>query len=138
MRDFREHLKQRRPVKTDVVRALRRGQLGRAVRIAKAAGTVVSQPEIDETAKRLFDAGRSGELLALVGSMEVSLPFDAETLLVRTFEARDYHTFLKQVHRLGVAEQHRNRIQASIEALQRRAPSEASAWRRKLGVRETP
>ena len=61
MKDFREHLKQPHPVKVDVVRALRQGRLGRAVRIAQTAATVVLQTENDDTAQKLFNAGRPGE-----------------------------------------------------------------------------
>ena len=137
MRDFREHVTQRRPDKSDIAEALRTGQLQRALRKARAAGMVVDQADIDATAKAMFHTGRAGVLLSMVGKADVSLPFDIETLLVRAFEGGDYHNFLKQVHRLGVAAQHQNKIKAAICAVQTKAPREATAWRKKLRLEQT-
>ncbi len=137
MRDFRERVIPRQPDNSEIIEALRKGQLEKALRKARAAGTVVCQAEIDGAAKAMLRMGRAGALLAMVGKVDVCLPFDIETLLCRTYEAKDYHTFLKQVHRLGLAEEQQRRVQAAIEAVQRKAPREAMAWRRKFGVGRT-
>ncbi|MCL4852923.1 MAG: hypothetical protein KJZ78_16310 [Bryobacteraceae bacterium] len=80
----------------------------------------------------MFRSGRAGELLSLVGSPSLQLPFDTPTLLRRAFAARDYHTFLKQAHRLGLGEGFEKEIGQAIAAIEARAPREAAAWRRKL------
>ena len=108
--------------------------MAKALRKARAAGVIIPQEEIDATAKAMFRAGRAGELLALIGSVDVRLPYDTTTLLVRAFDSGDHHTFLKQAHRLGVSEELAPRIQEAIVVIERRAPKEATAWRRKFSA----
>ena len=132
MRDFRERVTQRRPDKSDIDEALRSGQLGKALRKARTAGIAISQTDIEAAARTMFHTGRAGVLLSMVGRVDVSLPFDVQTLLVRAFEGGDHHNFLKQVHRLGMAAQHEDRIKAAICAVQAKAPREAKAWRKKF------
>ena len=134
MIDFRQRVRQRRPDRSEIMDTLSKGQLAKALRKAKSAGVEIGQQEIDVTVSAMFRAGRTGELLAIIGKMDVSLPYDECTLFIRTFEARDYHTFLKQVHRLGVASEHRARIEEAISVVAERAPSEAADWRTKLGI----
>ena len=133
MRDFRPRLKQRRPGQAEVMETLRKGQLAKALRKARAAGVVVRQEHIDAAALAMFRAGRTGELLAMVGRVNVKLPYDVNTLLARTFETGDYHTFLKQVHRLGMWATQRDQVDKAISTMEKNAPSEAVAWRKKLG-----
>jgi hypothetical protein len=82
----------------------------------------------------MFSAGRAGELLAMIGTVDVKLPYDTTALLIRAFEMRDHHTFLKQVHRLRATAGFESQIQEAITAIEWRAPIEASAWRRKFGA----
>ena len=134
MKDFRQRVVQRCPDRSEVTEILRKGQLGKALRRARTAGLVIRQEDIDATVIAMFRAGRAGELLALVGKVDVKLPYDTTALLIRAFEAGDYHTFLKQVHRLGMGASHGVRVKKAIGVIERTAPLEASAWRRKLGV----
>lgn len=137
MRDFRERVTQRRPDKSDIDEALRTGQLGKALRKARTAGVAIDQTDIEAAARAMFRTGRAGVLLSMVGRVDVSLPFDVETLLVRAFEGGDCHNFLKQVHRLGVAAQHEDRVKAAIRAVETKAPREARAWRKKFRLEQT-
>ena len=137
MRDFRERVTQRPPDKSDIDEALRTGQLGKALRKARTAGIAIDQTDIEATARTMFHTGRAGVLLSMVGTVDVRLPFDVQTLLVRAFEGGDYHNFLKHVHRLGVAAQHEDRVKAAIGAVQAKAPREAKAWRKKLDLEQT-
>jgi hypothetical protein len=134
MKDFRQRLVQRPPERSEVTSLLRQGALAKALRKARAAGFVILQEEIDATAKAMFGAGRAGELLAMIGTVDVKLPYDTTTLLIRAFEAGDHHTFLKQAHRLRTTAGLESRIQEAITAIEQRAPNEASAWRRKFGA----
>jgi hypothetical protein len=134
MKDFRQQVVRRPPDRSEVTALLRQGGLVKALRRARAAGFVISQEEIDATAKAMFVAGRAGELLAMIGTVDVKLPYDTRTLLIRAFERRDHHTFLKQALRLNATAGFERQIQEAITALERRAPIEASAWRRKFGA----
>ena len=135
MEDFRNRVVRRPPERSEVVDLLGQGQLAKALRKARAAGIVISQEEIDDTARAMSRAGCVGSLLALIGTVEVKLPFDATELLIRTFEVKDYHAFLKQANRLGITTGLESRIQEAITAIERRAPREAGAWRHKFGAK---
>ena len=134
MMDFRQRVVQRPPERSEVIDLLRQGRLAKALRKARAAGFVILQEEIDATAKAMFSAGRAGELLAMIGTLDVKLPYATTALLIRALEAGDYHTFLKQAHRLRVTVGLESQIQGAITAIERDAPNEASAWRRKFGA----
>ena len=129
MRDFRQRVVQRRPERSEVDDLLKRGLILKALRRARDAGVVIQQEAIDARAKAMYNAGRAGELLSLIGSVEVSLPFDAQTLLSRAFDAHDYHNFLKQAHRLRITAGLEDKIRAAIDS--RPAP-EAESWQRKF------
>lgn len=132
MKDFRSRVTRVSPTLADVEALLKEGQLTKALRRARAAGLTVPQLQVDAAATKMLRSGRAGELLSLVGSPGLHLPFDTPTLLRRAFEARDYHTFLKQTHRLGVSEGFEKEIGQAIAAIEARAPREAAAWRQKL------
>jgi len=132
VKDFRTQVVQKPPTPEDVEALLKVGQLAKALRKARAIGWVIPTQEIDAAAAELFRSGRAGELLALIGTPGLQLPFDAQTLLKRAFELHDHHTFLKQVHRLSLSNVFEREIGHSIAAIEARAPQEASAWRRKF------
>jgi hypothetical protein len=113
---------------------LKKGQLQKAVRRARALGIPLRQDEIDAAAEAMFHDGRAGELLSCVGTLEIRLPYDVPVLLRRALETKDYHAFLKQAHRLRVKAGFEEEIELAIEATQRRAPEEAAGWRRKFGA----
>ena len=132
MKDFRSRVTHVGPTLADVEALLKDGQLTKALRKARAAGLTVPEEQIAAAAKTMLRSGRAGELLSLVGTPGLQIPFDTPTLLRRTLEARDYHTFLKQAHRLGVSEGFEREIGQAIAAIEVRAPREAAAWRQKF------
>ena len=132
MKDFRSRVIQKTPTLADVEALLKEGQLTKALRRARAAGLTVPQQLIEAAALTMFRSGRAGELLSLVGVPGLLIPFDTPTLLRRAFEARDYHTFLKQAHRLGVREGFEKEIGQAIATIETHQPREAAAWRQKF------
>jgi hypothetical protein len=132
VKDFRSQVVKNAPTLIDIDGLLKEGQLAKALRKARAAGFALPQQMIDATAAKLFRSGRAGELLSLIGSPGLQLPFDTPTLLRRAFEAYDYHTFLKQALRLGAGDGFEREIGQAIAAIEDRAPGEASAWRQKF------
>lgn len=134
MKDFRERVVQSPTKISEVTDLLHSGQLVKALRKARAAGLTISQANIDATAKAMFDKGRAGELLSIIDTLDVRIPYNVEALLIRAFEARDYHTFLKQTHRLRAAAHLEPQIEEAISVVERRAPKEAAAWRRKFSA----
>lgn len=135
MKDFRHRLVRHTTHPSEVTALLRKGQLAKALRKARQAGVPVSQEQIDSTARAMFRAGRAGELLAMIGSVDVKLPFDTVTLLNRSYEVGDHHTFLKQAHRLAASVGLEQRVTDAILAIAHRAPEEAAIWRRKFHLR---
>lgn len=132
MKDFRTQVVHKPPTLADVEILMKEGQLAKALRKARTAGLQIPQSEIDAAAVKMFHSGRAGELLALIGEPGLQLPCDTGTLLKRAFEAHDHHTFLKQVHRLGLGKAFAKEIEHSIVAIEARAPQEAAAWRQKF------
>jgi hypothetical protein len=134
MKDFRDRIVLRSPERGEVAEVLHQGHIAKALRKARAAGVVIQQEDIDVTARKMFRAGRASELLALIGTVDVKLPYEVPMLLRRAFEVGDYHGFLKQAHRLGAAAGFESQIVEAIAAIGRRVPIEASSWRRKFAV----
>ena len=134
MKDFRSRIVERAPTRLEVENLLEKGDLAKALRTAKRAKIKVTQDEIDAAAKKAYSGGRSGALLAMVdvAKYDIRLPFEKRELLVRSFESRDYHTFLKQAHRLRVREGIETHIEEAIAAIYQRRPEEAASWRKKF------
>src|ERR1700722_10038842 len=104
MKDFRARVIKKAPNTADIKRFLDEGRLAVGLRNARSVGFEISQHDIDAVAMRMFRAGKIGELLSLSRIPDLHLPIDVRTLLRECFDLRDYHTFLKQVHRLGLAD----------------------------------
>lgn len=132
MKDFRTILVKREVTDSDLAELLTAGLLAKAFRLAKASKRTISEDDIANAARDLFRKGRTGELLSLIGTMEVVLPFSAQELLLRAYELRDYHTFVKQAVRLGCVAGLETQLSAALAFIGERAPIEAAAWRRKL------
>jgi hypothetical protein len=132
VKDFRSRVTHVSPTLAEVEALLKDGQLTKALRRARAAGLRVPQEQVVAAATVMLRSGRAGELLSLVGTPGLQFPFDTPTLLRRAFAAGDYHTFLKQAHRLGVSEGFEEEIGQAIAAIEARAPREAAAWRQKF------
>lgn len=116
-----------------IERHLDRGRIAKALKQARSAGIVLKRDQIDSAARALFDSGSVGELLSLVGRIDVKLPFDTTTLLTRAFDKEDYHTFLKQVLRLGLEAEFTSEIRDAICMIRKRNEKEAGEWSQKFG-----
>lgn len=134
MEDFRSRLTPRQQDPNRLNDLLQQGKLAAALRMAKALGIAQSelQSKIQHAAREMFYGRRVGELLSCLGELEVPLPYDVPMLLNRLFDYGDYHSFLKQAYRLRVKAGSEGNIAAAIEAIAKRAPIEAAAWRRKF------
>lgn len=80
---------------------------------------------------------RPGELLAWVHKHKIDVGYDAPTILRSQFRIRDYHGFLKNVHRFNVYGDFEAEVETAIANLTR--SEEAEAWRTKFarGYSET-
>ena len=134
MKDFRRRIIERRPNQAQIREDLQKGHLKKALRKARATGLAIPEQDIEAIVKEMFRSGRAGELLAMIGKVEIEIPYDVSTLLSRAFDVGDYHNFLKHVDRLGIANEHRERIREAIGSIKSKAPLEASAWERKFGL----
>ncbi len=132
MQDFRQQVVAQKTKDSEITALLRQGQLAKAIRKAKVAGFVIPQEDIDTTAKEMFLRGCASTLLAMIGTVDIKLPYDTATLLNRAFEAKDYHGFLKQAYRLHQTAGLQYRIQEAILKIEQRSSIEAAAWRNKF------
>ena len=135
--DVREEPAEEQPSPQDphnaIERCLDNRQIGKALRRARSRGIVLDGDQIAPAAFALFESGGVGELLALVDQDDVKLPFDAKQLLTRAFDKEDYHTFLKQILRLGLRDDFTSEIRQAIGMISKRNPGEAAAWSEKFG-----
>ena len=73
---------------------------------------------------------RPGELLALIHKHKIEVGYDVPAILRSQFRIRDYHGFLKNVHRFKAHGEFRSEVETAISNLTR--PEEAEAWRTKF------
>ena len=73
---------------------------------------------------------RPGELLALIHKHKIDVGYDVQAILRSQFRIRDYHGFLKNVHRFKAHGDFESEIETAISNLSR--PEEAEAWRTKF------
>ncbi len=91
---------------------------------------------LDEFSESLVKMGkkmigpRPGELLALVHKHKIDVGYDVSALLRSQFRIRDYHGFLKNVHRFNAYGEFESEVETAISNLTR--SEEAEAWRTKF------
>ncbi len=71
-----------------------------------------------------------GELLALIHKHKINVGYDVPAILRAQFRIRDYHGFLKNVHRFKAHGEFESEIEIAISNLTR--SEEAEAWRTKF------
>lgn len=136
MQNFRPHLRpDPQPSLADARELLRKGQLFDALRLADRLGEepAALEPDLSSCARRMFMGRRCGELLVALATYGVQLPYDARTLVRKAQSYGDHHTVVKNILRLGLQDELRQEIEASIDWIGQRAPTEAESWRGKLG-----
>ena len=79
--------------------------------------------------RRLYHS-RPGELLSLIHKYGINVGFDIPSILREQLKLKDYHGFLKNVHRFGLLDAFKLEIQDAINNLRR--PEEAQSWRVKF------
>jgi hypothetical protein len=140
VQDFRERLTPRIPANetiADVDRLLQQGRMMRALRMARRIG--VSEEDMRTrtiaAATYMYQHKQVGEVLSAIATHGVDVGYSVETLLRRLYDYRDYHTFLKQAHRLSVRGELLPEIESAINHLRERGRAdEAAAWARKFGM----
>ena len=91
---------------------------------------------LDEFSESLAKMGkkmigpRPGELLALVHKHSIDVGYDVPAMLRSQFRIRDYHGFLKNVHRFEAYWDFETEVENAISSLAR--SEEAEAWRIKF------
>ena len=75
--------------------------------------------------RRLYHS-RPGELLSLIHKYGINVGYDIPTILREQLKLRDYHGFLKNVHRFGQLDAFKLEVKDAINNLSR--PEEAQTW----------
>lgn len=73
---------------------------------------------------------RPGELLALIHKHKINVCYDVPAILRAQFNIRDYHGFLKNVHRFKAYGEFESEVETAISNLTR--SEEAEDWRTKF------
>ena len=108
-------------------------QLNKALKLAKKWGIRIPKDDFDNVVRRMYQRQPS-TLLAMLGTIDIQLPYSVDDLLISAFKVGDYHGFLKQSYRLGVIKGFESQISDAIDAINKRNPQEAVAWRTKFNI----
>ena len=115
----------------DIAALFERGEFRKALAHCRKMGYSLEEfPEsLARMAKKMIEP-RPGELLALIHKHEIDVGYDVRSILRSQFRIRDYHGFLKNVHRFKAHEEFKLEIETAISNLTRL--EEAEAWRAKF------
>jgi hypothetical protein len=73
--------------------------------------------------------------MVAIGEFGVGLPYDLASLIRQAQASGDHHAVVKNALKLGVVREFRTEVSASVDAIAKRAPLEAAAWRRKIDAK---
>lgn len=119
----------------ELQRLFQKGDLHNAFKQFKKSGYRFDefQEEIQAGAKKMIISNRATELLGYIYKYGFNIQYDIKTLLVATFNAGDFHGFLKNVFRFKLYRGLEHEIETSIDHLIRKGQiADALAWRTKI------
>lgn len=119
----------------EVKRLFQKGDLHNAFKQLKKSGYqfVEFQEEIQIGAQKMVISNRATELLGYIYKYGFNIQYDIKTLLIATFNAGDFHGFLKNVFRFNFYKGLEKEIEISIDHLRGKGQMvDAQAWRRKI------
>ena len=132
LREFKPKRNERNDIEPHEIAALfEKGEFKKALAYCRKMG--YSLDEFSESLARMakkMTGPRPGELLALIHKHKIDVGYDVSVILKSQFKIRDYHGFLKNVHRFKVHLDFEQEVETAISNLTR--PEEAEAWRIKF------
>ena len=132
LREFKPRGNRPDDIEPQVIAALfEKGEFKRALGYCREMGYVLDEfsESLSTMGKRMLRP-KPGELLALVYKHKIDVGYDVPTILRSQFRIRDYHGFLKNVHRFKAHAEFEAEIKTAILSLAR--PAEAATWRNKF------
>ena len=121
--------------KSQISELFRKGDFHNASQQCKKANyqLIDFQADIDAGIQKLSLAHRANEALSFIYKHKFSTKHDVKNLLLSTFNAGDYHSFLKSAHRFEVYEGLEENIDLAINALLEKGQThDAVGWKRKF------
>lgn len=135
MEDLGKRLEPYVPNRSDVDDLFRRGELIKAIRVAKRVGLPEHEirSKVLSAARDMYFGCLAGVLLSAVVTLQIDVGYDAPTLLRRVYACHDYHGFLKHAERCKVGSDFAEEVERAIHmTFERGRVDEAAAWRRKF------
>ena len=132
LREFKPKRKEPARIESHEIAALfEKGEFRKALAHCRKMGYSLDEfsESLTKMAKNMIGP-RPGELLALVHKHNIEVGYDVQAILRSQFRIRDYHGFLKNVHRFEAHGDFESEIETAISNLTR--PEEAEAWRTKF------
>ncbi len=132
LREFKPKKGERENIEAHEIAALfEEGEFKQGFRYCRRLG--LSLNEFSEAlaimAKQMIRS-RPGELLGLIHKHQITVGYDVSAILESQYRIRDYHGFLKNVHRFKALREFEAEVETAISNLTRR--EEAEAWRTKF------
>ena len=132
LREFRPKRQERDDIEPHEIAALfEKGEFRKALAHCRKMGYPLDDfsESLALMAKKMIGP-RPGELLALIHKHKINVGYGVPAILRSQFRIRDYHGFLKNVHRFEAHEEFELEVEAAISNLSRF--EEAEAWRTKF------
>ena len=116
---------------SEIAGLIERGEFKKAYRHCRENGYRLDafQDSLTKMGRRMFYS-RPGELVSLIRRYEIDVGYDIQSILRSQLSLKDYHGFLKNVHRCRLLGDFESEVEQAINCLNR--TEEAQAWRGKF------
>ena len=120
----------------EIAKLFENGHIKQALRLCRQKGyqAQMFSDSLHKMARKMVHS-RPGELASLLYKYKLDVGYDISFILKSQYDLRDYHGFLKNVHRYGVSADFKSEVMTSINSLRRE--EEARSWRVKLQIVES-
>ena len=131
LREFKPKKNESNIERPEITALFEKGEFRKALAHCRQMGYSLDEfsESLASMAKKLIGP-RPGELLALVHKHNFDVGYDVPAILSSQFRIKDYHGFLKNVHRFKVYWEFESEVETAISNLTRF--EEAEAWRAKF------
>ena len=116
---------------SEIAARIESGDFKRGYRLCRENGYRIDSfhDPLTKMGRRMFFS-RPGELVSLIHKYGIDVGYDIESILRSQLGLKDYHGFLKNVHRLRLLDNFGPEVEHAIDSLNR--TEEAEAWRLKF------
>lgn len=131
LREFKPRRETGKGSLSEIAELIEAGEFKKAYRYCRENGYRLDafQKSLAKMGRKMFYS-RPGELASLILRYRIDVGYDIRCILRSQLNLKDYHGFLKNVHRFHLVKEFEPEVEHAMSCLNR--PEEAQAWRRKF------